>query len=253
MAEELPLWEIGVGFGALHQPYYIGVKQQRSFAFPVPVPVYRGSFLKSDDEGVRAEVIESERVALDISMDFNFAIDSDDIDLRQGMEDIDNVFQIGPSVEIKLDRPVDNRWLLTFPLRAQVQFKFDQVRSAGYTFSPTLYRYFDLQYRDVKWTANMSLAIQFMSEGASAVFYGVKQRYATSERQPYESEGGYAGYRLQTVLRSRNDQRLWVFFARYDNIDGASFVDSPLVETRHGYSLGVIYSRFLFKSTQLVQ
>ena len=49
-------------------------------------------------------------------------------------------------------------------------------------------------------------------------------------------------------MRSRNEDRVWVWFLRYENIDGAEFDDSPLVETDHGTSVGLIYSRFLFKS-----
>jgi len=120
LAEDLPLWELGLGIGALHQPYYIGTKQNRSFAFPVPVPVYRGSILKSDDQGVRAELLKSDRLRLDLSLDFNLAIDSDDVDLRAGMPDIDSRLQIGPSLEIKLAESDREQWLLNLPVRASI-------------------------------------------------------------------------------------------------------------------------------------
>lgn len=252
-AEELPLWELGIGAGLLYQPYYLGTKERRAFVFPVPVPVYRGEIFKSDDEGVRAEIIENERISLDISMDFNLAIDSDEVDLRKGMDDIDNIFQVGPSLEILLSDRGDTRWLLTFPLRAQLQFQPDRIRSGGYTFTPTLYRYKDFQWNDVPWTFNVSLASSFLTDSAAGVFYEVGAKDVTLERPLYNATGGYAGFRVQTVLRSRNEKRLWVFFARYDNIDNASFDDSPLVETQHGFTLGIIHSRFLFKSKQTVE
>ena len=41
-SKSLPLWEVGLGVGALHQSYYTGTKQTRAFAFPVIIPTYRG-------------------------------------------------------------------------------------------------------------------------------------------------------------------------------------------------------------------
>ena len=69
--EGLPLWELGLGLGAVHQSYYTGTKQSRVILLPIPVPVYRGDILKSDDDGVRAQLFKNKRAKLDISMDFN--------------------------------------------------------------------------------------------------------------------------------------------------------------------------------------
>ena len=58
----LPLWEVGLGAGVIHQPYYTGTKQTRVFAFPTVFPVYRGKIFKSDDEGIRAQLFKNDRL-----------------------------------------------------------------------------------------------------------------------------------------------------------------------------------------------
>ena len=251
-AEELPLWELGLGVGGLHQAYYVGTKDTRNFAFPVPLPVYRGDIFKSDEDGLRAQLLDEDRYTLDLSLDFNLAIDSDDVDLREGMDDVDSMLQIGPSLKVALAKTDNSLWELGLPLRANFGIDSGSINESGYTFSPTLayFRYFKWGARE--WRAGVSLGPQFGSHEYQNVYYGVDDKFATAIRPAYRAESGYSGSRLQTVLRSRDQDRLWVWFLRYDNIEGAKFDDSPLVETDDAVSFGVIYSRFLFKSQQTV-
>jgi len=250
--QELPLWELGLGVGGLHQPYYVGTEDTRTFVFPVPIPVYRGGIIKSDDEGIRAELIKDNRYKLDLSLDFNLAVDSDDVDLREGMDDIDSMLQIGPSLEITLSESDQSQWLINLPLRANFGVSEDGVDTSGYTFSPNLTYFRNFDWRGEAWRAGIALGPQFGSSEYQNVYYGVDEEFATSTRPEYSADSGYSGSRLLMTLRSKNKDRLWVLFARYENISGASFEDSPLVETNNGFSLGMIYSRFLFKSKQTV-
>lgn len=251
--EELPLWELGLGLGGLHQPYYIGTKQTRTFAFPVPVPIYRGDFFKSDDEGIRAELFNTERLKLEFSMDFNLAIDSDEIDLREGMEDIDSRLQIGPSMEVKLAKTDHSQWLLNLPIRASIGIGGDGIDESGFTFAPNVTYFRDFNWSGKPWRAGVALGPQFGSKDYQNLYYGVDQQFATETRATYDADSGYAGSRLLMTLRSQNRERLWVWFVRYENISGATFEDSPLVETNDGLSIGLIFSKFLFKSKQTVK
>jgi len=252
-AEELPLWELGLGIGGLHQPYYVGTKDTRTFAFPVPVPVYRGDVFKSDDNGIRAEIIKDSRYKLDLSLDFNLAIDSDDVDLRAGMDDVDSLLQIGPSLEITLRASEHSQWLLNLPVRANFGFSSDGIDTSGYTFSPNITYFRNFDWGGKQWRAGLALGPQFGSTDYQNVYYGVSEQFATESRPTFAADSGYSGSRLLMTLRSRTKERLWVWFLRYENINGASFEDSPLVETNDGLSAGVIYSRFLFKSKQTVK
>lgn len=251
-AEELPLWELGLGIGAIHQPYYVGTKDTRTYAFPAPVPVYRGDVFKSDEKGMRAELVDEERYKLDLSLDFNLKIDSDDVDLREGMDDVDTMLQIGPSLEVKLAETENTRWELNLPVRASFAIDSYGVDGSGYNFSPNVTYYRHFQWNDIPWRAGVALGPQFATHKYQNIYYGVDEEFANANRSAYRADSGYAGSRLLLTMRSRNKDRVWVWFLRYENIDGAEFDDSPLVETNLGTSVGLIYSRFLFKSKKTV-
>ncbi|RBP53729.1 MipA/OmpV family protein [Arenicella xantha] len=251
-AKELPLWELGLGLGGLHQPYYVGTKQTRSFAFPVPVPIYRGHIFKSDEEGVRALLLNNDRARLEMSLDFNLAIDSGDVDLRAGMPDIDSRLQIGPSLELKIAETDHDRWLVNLPVRANFGVGENGIDESGFTFAPNVTYFRDFEWKQKPWRAGIALGPQFGTREYQNVYYGVEEEFATEARPAFEADSGYSGSRLLMTLRSKNADRLWVWFLRYENISGASFEDSPLVETNDGLSVGIIYSRFLFRSKQMI-
>ena len=55
-AEEKPLWEFGLGAGALAFPDYRGSDEARIYPVPVPYFVYRGPILKADRDGLRGKL-----------------------------------------------------------------------------------------------------------------------------------------------------------------------------------------------------
>ncbi|WP_317931605.1 MipA/OmpV family protein [Halioxenophilus sp. WMMB6] len=252
-AEERSLMELGLGLGAMHQSYYTGTKQQRDLVYPVPVPIYRGKILRADSRGVRAEVLEEDRYKLDISFDFHFAVDSDDVDLRRGMNDIDNQLQTGPSLEINLFQDERNRWQLKLPVRFGIGISGEGMSDHGISFAPQLRYRYRLPVESAPWYAYIGAGPKFGNDQSNDVYYGVATPYATAERPAYEAEAGYAGYRVSLSLRSWNPDRLWVLFARYDNIGGAVFNDSPLVETDDNWSVGILYSHIIYRSKRKVE
>ncbi len=249
-AKELPLWEVGLGLGGLHQSYYTGTEQTRSYLFPVIIPVYRGDFLKSDDKGIRAQLFKDDRYKLDVSLDYSFPVDSDDIDLREGMPDIGSLIEIGPSLEVKLSESEIGTWFLKFPLRVVTEVDDREFDSAGYNFSPALS--FEKKFSGSSWKLGTSLSFKYGDEKYNSIYYTVDYQYAIESRPAYKAENGYAGARFQLALSSKTDHDLWVLFLRYDNIDGAVYDDSPLVETNENVTFGFIYSRYLFKSKTMV-
>ena len=63
-----PLWEVGLGIGALRLPHYRGSDQSRDWVVPVPYIAYRGDILKADREGARAVLFDTERLDFDVSV-----------------------------------------------------------------------------------------------------------------------------------------------------------------------------------------
>ena len=249
-SKELPLWELGVGFGALHQSCYTGTNQTCSYAFPILLPVYRGDFLKADDKGFRAQLFKDDRYKLDLSADFNFAVESDNLDLREGMEDIGNLLQIGPSIEVTTYKDKYDKWYINLPVRFVFEIDDSDVDSVGYNFSPGLV--YEHKFPETSWRIGTSVYAQYGSQEYNEIYYGVDEQFATSTRSAYEADGGYSGARLQLALTSKTPKNLLVFFLRYDNISGAVFDDSPLVETDDNLTVGFLYSRYVLKSKTMV-
>ena len=53
VAEQLPLWEAGVGVAGISFPDYRGTARHRNYLLPVPVFIYRGNIFQVDREKVR--------------------------------------------------------------------------------------------------------------------------------------------------------------------------------------------------------
>ncbi len=60
----------------------------------------------------------------------------------------------------------------------------------------------------------------------------------TATRPAYSAGGGYSGSRI-TVEAQRRFTHAWLgLFARYDNLSGAAFANSPLVTTMDYFVVG---------------
>lgn len=249
----LPLFELGLGVGGVSQPFYPGVSEQRNLAFPIPVPIYRGRTFKSDGRRVRAEVLGNARYELDVSTEFNLAVAADDVDLRKGMTDIGSLVQIGPALRINLWTSDQTQVKFNLPVRANIEIGGDRgFAERGFSIAPTISYRYEFEWLDAPWSANVALGPKFSSERFHDLYYGVSQPFAEENRAAFSVNGGYSGSRLSFSLRSRNKDRLWVWFLRYDNIAGSEFDDSPLVDTNDNVQVGFIYSRFVFRSKRRV-
>lgn len=119
-AEELPLWEAGLGFTGLSMPDYRGSNEQRDYLFPLPYLVYRGDILKLDRKGMRGLLFQSDRLELNISADGGVPVRSGRNSSRTNMPNLDPTLQIGPSFDVCLvrDCEADQVVQVRFPVRA---------------------------------------------------------------------------------------------------------------------------------------
>ena len=250
-AEDLPLFELGAGPGALSQHYYPGTKDTRSFAFPAIIPVYRGDTFKSDEEGIRAEVVKDERTELDLNVEFNLAIDSEDVRLREGMPDIDNLLQIGPSLQVTLAKSANSEWRLRLPIRAALELG-DGLEEAGFSAAPDITWLKDMHWRGAPWRLGLSLGPVLGTRDFHRNYYGVPEQFATPDRPAYDPEAGLTNTRFLVTFTSRNSKRLTSWFLRLDHLGGSKVEDSPLVETDTGVTVGFIYSWMWYRSAATV-
>jgi len=252
-ADPLPKWEIGAGLGTLSVPDYRGADTRSSYLFPTPYFVYRGNILHADRNGMRASLFESERVQINLSLNASLPGRSKDNPLRRGMETLRPVVELGPTADIRLWGSADDRMRLDFrlPVRAGVTIE-SSPRHIGWLFSPNLL----LQAQDFPGLRGWKLGIQggpmYATRDYNGYLYSVSAADAMPGRPAYAAPGGYAGMQLTTTL-SRRFSRYWVgAFLRYDQLGGAVFADSPLVQRNSAVTAGLAVAWVLGMSSETV-
>ena len=242
-AEERPLWELGVGPVELYLPDYRGSDQGRAYAYPFPLIVYRGEHFKSDREGIREIVFQSDRVQLDFSFNATQPVDSGSNLARHGMPDLDPTIEVGPVLGIVLarDREIDYtyRLRLRLPARAVIATDFRHAQSQGWMTNPHLNLDVRPAFLGGRWNIGLNLGPVFATQKYHQYFYGVAPQFATPERPAYDARGGYSGTTLLASI-SRQIGRVWIgAFLRYDLLAGASFEPSPLVRQNSALAGGI--------------
>ncbi len=240
VADEKPLWELGVGVSALYFPDYPGSDQSSFYAIPFPYFVYRGDFFKADRDGIRGIFLDSDRVDLTVSLGASLPVSSDDNQARQGMPDLEPTVEVGPSLDINLWRTSDRRYRLDLRLPVRMAFTVKGgVHDVGWVFSPRL----NLDLIDVAglsgWNLGLLAGPLFGSERNHAYFYSVAPQYATLDRPAFDAAGGYGGSQFLLAV-SKRYRKLWLgAFARWEDLQGARFANSPLVTSEHAFSAGI--------------
>jgi len=249
-AVEEPLFELGVGPGGLVLPDYRGAAEERGYFIPVIYPIYRGKIFQLDDEGIHGLLYKWPRAKLDFSGDGSFPVDSDRIDIREDMPDLDPTFQLGPSLEITLWESDNARQELIFNAALRGVFAVNSgIEHIGFTFSPhvTYYRHM-LPWLDRSWRLGLSGGLEFGDNELHDYYYSVDQQFVRADRPLFDADAGYAGTRFTVSFQSITKKNWISLFARYDYIDGADFEDSPLVLKNGSLTAGVVFTWFLWKS-----
>jgi outer membrane scaffolding protein for murein synthesis (MipA/OmpV family) len=252
-ADTLPLWEAGIGVGALSLPDYRGSDVRDTYVLPVPYFIYRGEFLKADRNGVRGTLFSSNKVEVNVSLNATLPVNSRNNPARRGMADLKPTVEIGPTLDVNLWNSADRQMKLDFraPLRTAVTVE-SSPKSIGWLFSPNL----NLDIRNpaglLGWHLGMLAGPVFANRKYNTHFYSVTPADATAVRPAYSASGGYSGSQF-TIATSKRFRHYWVgAFMRYDTLAGAVFEDSPLVKKRSAVSAGFAVSWVFGESSTLV-
>jgi outer membrane scaffolding protein for murein synthesis (MipA/OmpV family) len=251
-AHEEPLFEFGLGIGAIAFEDYRGSDTTHAYPLPIPYLVYNGKFLKADREGVRGTLFNQDWVELNLSGNATTPVKNDRE--RSGMPDLRSTLEIGPSLDFHLLHSEDKhiRFDLRMPLRAALTVQASP-KYIGWTFTPR----FALDVADpfgyAGWHAGVLTGPLFAERRYHAYFYTVAPQYATVDRPAYQATGGYAGTQAITAL-SKRFPHYWVgAYVRYDTLSGAAFTDSPLVQRNSYWSAGFGISWMIHRSEQMVE
>jgi MipA family protein len=248
LAAERPLWELGVGVGALRLPHYRGADQSHNFLLPVPYLVYRGDIFKADKDGTRAVLLNTEQLDFDISVAISAPTRSRDNNARRGMADLAPTFELGPNLNWTVAREGDWKLDLRLPVRGVATLE-SNPKMIGWTSTPNA----NLDIANVGgWNLGLLAGPIINSRRMNGHFYDVSTSEATAGRPAYSAAGGYAGAQFVTALSRRFEQSWAGFFFKFDTLGGAQFADSPLVRRRNNVAFGFAMSWVLKTSDQTV-
>ena len=253
-AEQRPLWEVGMGVGAIRFPDYRGADREQNYVLPVPLFIYRGEFLKADRNGIRGLFFNSDRVEVNLSLAASAPVDSSDNPARAGMPDLNPTVEIGPSLDINLWRASNRQAKLDLRLPLQTGVTLERrPESIGLQFAPR----FNLDFRDpmglAGWNLGLATGPIFADKKRHRYFYSVQSQQATPTRPTYEAGGGYAGTQFLAAVSKRYPS-FWVGgFVRYDTLKGAVFEDSPLMKRDHYFAAGIAVSWIFAESSRRVE
>lgn len=254
-ADQLPLWELGVGVAGVDFPDYRGADERTSYVVPIPFVAYRGDVFRIDRDGIRGRFFKSEDVELDVSLNGSIPVRSEDNQARQGMPDLDPTLEIGPTLDITLYRGLTRNAAvqLRLPVRAVIATDLTHAKGAGFVFQPQINVDFHEFTSLAGWRAGLAFGPVFGDSRYHAYYYSVDPQYATPTRPAYSARGGYSGTQL-TLSTSRRFPKFWVgAFARWDQLSGAVFEDSPLVRRKQAFAAGFAVSWVISQSGTLVE
>ncbi len=245
-----PLWEFGLGGIILHRPDYLGADEATTYLLPFPAIIYRGDWLTADDDGIHGRIFDSERWELDISGGGSLPVNSEDNSAREGMDDLDPAFELGPSLTYKwtLDSPHEVTTHLN--TRALISVGDSGMNYEGWVFNPEL-RWEYQQLAPLRWGATVEAL--YGNAGYHGFFHNVPAEFANAERPRYSAGAGYGGTAIAGFLRWQPKRDWKVYTAlTYHHLSGVSFADSPLFRQKYGIYLSFGVTRTLFKSRRLV-
>jgi outer membrane scaffolding protein for murein synthesis (MipA/OmpV family) len=256
-AEDLPLWEAGLGAYALRLPDYRGSDQSRGYLVPLPYLTYRGEWLKMDDRHGLASVLlfEKANATLDLSLNASQPASSEQNDARRGMPDLLPTIEIGPVLKFKLWQNAADTDELTLQLPLRAAFAFDSLRAhyIGVVFNPVLDWFMRNTGPGGGWRFGMQAGPLFTDQRYNQYYYQVDPQFAAPGRPAYAASAGYAGTQFTASLNKRFDS-IWVSaFVRAYGLHGAVYEASPLVKQDSAVQAGIGFAYIFAKSNTRVE
>lgn len=251
---EKPLWELGFGAGVLDAPDYPGADQRQMRTLALPYVVYRGEVLRiGDGQSARAVAATGQRYELSLSFDAAFDANSEDNRAREGMTDLDYLFELGPRWSYRLleTGPAASghgELDLSLQVRAVLSTNLDSLSHRGYVAEPMLrYRHNELL------SGSLDLAVTlrpvWADQKLQGYFYDVSDADSRPDRPAFHARAGYFGTHLNISATWHLSERLRVFGGLqtlWQNGNGNNssplFRDSPGIGAGAGFTWSALNS-----------
>jgi outer membrane protein len=252
-ADQQPLWDFGLGVGAVVFKDYRGASAMHGYPVPVPYFIYRGTFLQADRNGVHGRFLDSLHLEFDVSADATPPVFSRHSAPRAGMPNLASTVELGPSLTWHVWRSDDRR--LRFDVRSPVRNAItidSPPRSIGWVYTPNATMDLAGTGRAHGWNFGLLAGPIYAQRQYDSYYYAVAPQYATATRPAYQPPGGYAGTQM-LISTSKRFRGYWFgAYLRHDWLQGAVFDPSPLVQQRSYWSGGLGFVWMIRSSSRMV-
>jgi MipA family protein len=248
-----PLWEVGAfGLGG-EQLAYPGSDTRLRRSLAVPYGIYRGKVFRADEEGVTARAVKTPTTVLDIGFSGSFGSNSNEVEARQGMDNLGTLIEFGPRLSYTPPPLLPaTRVTLRLPLRGVFDASNDLFHR-GMAFEPSV----SLGWRPWRPTRlGVTLGAIYGDRRLASHFYGVgpEDENLAIGRSAFEAGSGLIATRLSLSASAwLNRDVMLSSYLRFESVKGAANEASPLVRQAEGYTAGVALSWTLFYSSQPAQ
>lgn len=233
-----PLWEFGLFLGGAQLPHYLGSDQDDLYWIPLPYLIYRGKVVKSDRSGISGVFLDTDHWQLRLSLSGSPPV-NDDNRARQGMDELDPLLEIGPSVRAYFIR--DPNQSLYLVAAARQVLAFDKLDVSGEGIRGDLHLIYSNEdvFGDNRLRYGMRTGI-YMNDGTyHSYFYDVDNVNVLPDRPSFNAHGGYGGFVFsQSLVRKLTPRLSFGGFVKLDLLQGADFEDSPLAPQEYNISVG---------------
>ena len=245
--KKLPLWELGIAGGILNIPHYEGSEQKYTLPLAFPYLIYRGDFLKADEEGIRGELFNSESVSIDLGFSFGLPVKGDNR-AREGMPDLHLSGQIGPRLNWFITKPKNGPQIsFHLPVRHARDIK---NTSQGWVVEPSI----KIEQRNIgpgsRFSARFDAGLLYANKRYHDYYYEVAPQFATASRTEYEASSGLSNFFLGVSGSYKLSERLNLNgFVRWKTLSPGVVDDSPLVTDENYFALGIGVN-WIFKTSE---
>lgn len=254
--DTLPVWEVGVAAFALSGQDYPASDRANDRVLAAPFGIYRGERFRLGEGGLQAIAVENPRYRFDLSVSGSLDANSEGNPLREGMPDLDFLFEIGPQLIVTLDRRrlADQSEAVTdlsIQLRGAFSTDFGYVDALGPVASISL-EYDRDDMLDGRFGLGVELNAVFTDEKMQDLFYQVDPEFVTANRAQYDARSGYLGSDITFSGGYHVTPDFSVFAGvSFNSFAGAANEDSPLFETDSTVNswLGVVWTLRKSKSS----
>ncbi|MGX1110833.1 outer membrane protein [Pseudoalteromonas sp. MBR-15] len=233
--------ELGAGVFYADIPHYLGSDESEKYLLPVPYFRYQSEKMAIDRNNFTGYLWQHENLHLDLSAGVGLAVDSKDNKAREGMDDLDWVFELGPSLNYYVIGEPNSKEHMYFSLfvRKAIATDFGDVDDIGWRYGPSIYYTIPLlEQAHSQFSVAFRGNVNFATERYLDYYYAVNEIESNATRQIYASRSGFSGADVSIGLHFDTPNYWLGGFVKYHHLANSQQHASPLVKQDYNVSIG---------------